>query len=431
MKRYLYIILGIIVAAIIAIIVLFLLKGSSAVVGLLPAGITGSLPSTGTQGSNGTGGENGTTGNSSSTGGPAGLASLNIVSDGPTVDYFVDAQGKITAIQPSGEVITISGGQSSTISSNQIGEIISARFSYDGKKLLVNFGDSNNPQTAVFDVASSTWTALPQGMFSPQWSPSDYRIAFLNQYGAGVTALDTIDATNPKKLGAVKLLSLNAVDLSLQWISQNQFILADRPSVQTLGSLWLYNSQVKTLMPIEYEMLGAESTWNGVGTTTGLVFFENPNSQKQKFQLVDASGNDLHDLNFLTLPTKCLFNNVTSTVAATTTTPVAAATTTNLSKATGTIVAATSTVVSTTLLYCGVPSDSTQLSSAQLPDDYNDGSLFTSDKIVKINATTGDISTVWNDATQNIDTFDLKFFNGALFFINRYNQKLYSLTFAQ
>jgi hypothetical protein len=432
MKRYIYIIIGIVVAAIIAIIILFFLKGGSALSGLLPASITGSLPSVGTQGSNGSGGTTGfgssTTGGTIGSIGQSGLVkSFNIVSNGPILDYFVDTQGKITAIQPSGEVITVSGNQSSTISSNQIGGIISASFSYDGKKILVSFGDPSDPEAAVFDVTSSTWTALPQGLFSPQWSPSNYQIAFLNEYGSGVAVLDTIDATNPNKPGVTALLSLNATDLSLQWISKNQFVLSDKPSVQTTGSSWLYNSQSKTLVPIEYEMLGPESVWDESATTTlGLAYFETSNSQRLKLQLVDASGNDVHDLSFLTLPTKCLFNDQTSTVALATTTSALATTTASSSPA-----VAASTVTSTPFLYCGVPSDPNQLSSAQLPDDYNDGALFTSDEIIKLNADTGALSTLWNDSTQNVDATDLKFFNNSLFLINRYDQKLYSLTFAQ
>lgn len=427
MKRYIYIIIGIIIAAIIAIGILFLLKGNSALTGILPPSITGALPFVGTQGntnsslgSTTTGsGSLGTGGVSSSTGQNGAAQSVAITATGPFINYFIDTQGDVLGIQPSGQVVELSGSQSSTISSSQINNIISTGFSYDGKMLLVNFGDPSNPQTAVLTIASGAWTALPQGLQSPQWSSSNYQIAFLDAYGAGATALDLVDVTNPKKINPTTLFSLNATDLSLQWISKTQFVLSDKPSAQTSGSSWIYNSQSRTLNSVIYEASGPETIWGGSTTTVGLAFFNSASGQGPQLQLVDINGNDLHDLNFLTLPTKCVFNNVAA-IAATTT---AATTTASASTA--------KAATSTTFLYCGVPSDSSQLASAQLPDDYNDGVVFTSDEIIKLNAGTGDLTTLWSSTSQPIDATDLKVFDNTLYFLNRYDQKLYSLPLAQ
>jgi hypothetical protein len=433
MKRYIYIIIGIIVVALIAIGLLFLFRGSSALSGFLPTSITDLLPSVGTQGSNSSGTVGGgsgfgtpTVGVSGSSAGQNGLAqNFNTAVSVPVLNYFVDAQGNITAIEPSGEVIAVSGSQSSTISSSSINDIVSTNFSHDGKKLLVTFGDPTNPSAAVLDITAKTWTALPQGLQSPQWSPADsYQIALLDESGIGTTALDVIDVTNPKKLGVTTLLSLNATDLSLRWVSKNQFILSDKPSIQTTGSAWLFNSQTKSFTPIIYEASGLETVWGGSTTTTGLALLENVSGQTLGLHLIDANGNDLHDLNFLTLPTKCVFNQETSTIITT----VASPSSTAASSSSGTPNSATT---STTFLYCGVPSDSSQLSSAQLPDDYNDGVLFTSDKMIKLNTNTGDLTTLWDGSAQNIDATDLKIFNNTLYFVNRYDQKLYSLTLPQ
>ena len=56
--------------------------------------------------------------------------------------------------------------------------------------------------------------------------------------------------------------------------------------------------------------------------------------------------------------------------------------------------------------------------------------LFTSDDIYKINTATGAVQCSGTIATQNMDVSDVKFFNNALFFVNRYDQKLYGLTFS-
>lgn len=420
MKRYIYIIIGIIVAAVVIIALLFFLKGNSSLSGIIPAGITGSLPFVGTQGNGSSSTGAGTTGSSSvttngtSTSGGIGTQSGNgqsfgIVFDGPVLDYSANASGTITVFQPSGAVVSVSGNQSSTLSQGSIDNIISAKFSYDGKKLLVSFGDPSDPSAAVFDVTEKTWTSLPQGMQSPQWSPAGgYQIAFLSEDANGSTALGIINAAAPKS-GIAELFSLDATDLSLQWISKNQFVLSDRPSAQTTGSSWIYNSQTKALTSILYEMSGVETIWGGTSTPIGLAFFTNPASGSNYLRLMDQSGTSLHDLNFMTMPTKCAFNNETTTVIS------------------GATTSTTSTVLMP-FLYCGVPTDQSQLTSAQLPDDYNDGTVFTSDKIIKLNTATGDLFTLWNGTTQDVDATDIKVVGNSLYLINRYDQKLYALT---
>jgi hypothetical protein len=417
MKRYIYIILGIIVLAAIAIAVIFYLKNPSSSPSLFGFNLGGgSLPQTGTQGT-GTGQQSSSTGNqtgnlsnntSSSVATSGGLVqSFNVVADGPVLDYFVDAQKNITAIKPDGTVFSVSGGTSSTLNTNSIAGIITAKFSYDGKKILVSSGDPGNPKTNIFDVATKIWTAVPQGLQSPQWSPSNYQISYLSSSASGVLSLSTLDASNLKKAPTV-LLSLHATDLTLQWINKTQFVLSDKPSANNAGSLWLFDAQKKTMTPIVYEGAGAESMWgNTVSSTLGLVF--DNDGQKSMLQLITTSGTTYHALSFLTIPAKCAFSTTTTTTPTTTT-------------------SSKPTMSSVSYLYCGVPLNANAFSSAQASDNYNMMAAFTSDQVIRINTSDGSWNILWNDSTQNIDATDLKFFNNTLFFVNRYDLKLYALT---
>ena len=410
MKRYIYIIIGIIIIAAIAIAVIFYLKNPSSSSSLFGFGSSGSLPQTGTQGnsagqqSGANGGDqagNSTNSTSSNTAAQGGLVqTFGIIADGPVLDYFVDAQNNITAIKPDGTVVTISAGASTTISTAIINNIISAKFSYNGKKILVNSGDPNNPQTNIFDTASKSWSSAPQGMQSPQWSPLNYQIAYLSQSTSGMLSLSTIDASNLKR-APVTIFSLHATDMSLQWINKTKFVLADKPTSNAAESIWMLDSQTGILTPVIYEAPGAESIWgNTASDTLGLIF--QSSGENSSLKLVTPSGATYHALTLLTLPSKCDF-------------------------ATGTTSTASSSTTSS-YLYCGIPTNSNLPSSSQLPDDYNMMSLFTSDNITRINVASGAEDVLWNDPTQNIDATDLKFFNNTLFFVNRYDQKLYALT---
>lgn len=412
MKRYLYIIIGIVVAAVLAILIILFIKGRSSSPTVTTPNGTGSLPSVTTQ-SNSSGTQNNTAtslalpslSSTTTSGAPQpSVGSFGVLSTNPVLDYFANANNVITAIQPNGQIITISNGQSTNISSSTTEDIISASFSYDGKKILVSFGDPTNPQATLFDTTTQTWTSLPQGMLSPQWSPNSYQIAYLSSSaGTGKLALSMINAAS-LKAGVATLFTLNANDMDLFWLSKNQFILSDKPTSYINGSVWLFNSTSDSLTPIVYESNGVEALWSRSTSTLGLVFSNGGSAQNPGLQLETTAGNVVQQLNFVTLPSKCLFN-----VAQTPTSTTATTSSAELD------------------LYCGIPRATSGFSSARLPDDYETIALFTSDDIYKINTASGATQSLWSGATQNIDTSDLKIFNGTLFFINRYNQELYGL----
>lgn len=443
MKRYLYIIIGIIVAAAIVILVLFLIKNNAASPTIATSGTTttGSLPAVGTQGSNGSGASSSVaalglspiaSGTSANTNNQTVVQNFGVLSQSPVLAYFVDVQNNITAIQPTGAIITIKNGQTATVNSSTIASIVSASFSYDGKKIVVSYGGPSDPQVGVYDTTKNAWTALPQGMFSPQWSPiNNYQIAYLAVSGAGKLALATINAAN-LKAGPTTLLTLNANDLTLQWPTASEFILSDKPTSQNAGSVWAYNLSAGTLNPLIYEVPGAEGIWShNAAIPYGLTFFNNPSGQGgNTLQLQAFSGNlPTQPLALSTMPSKCVFNTELMPVATSTAGAAASMATSSTAKTVAVTTKAAPTSTPYLALYCGIPRSSSGFSSAHLPDDYNTMALFTSDDVYKINTATGAEQVLWSDATQNVDVSGVKFFNHALFFVNRYDQKLYGLTF--
>ena len=378
-------------------------------------GSTGSLPSAGNQNNAGNGiTAGGTTTGVGASGANATLAkNFGVISSEPTLDYFVDAANTVTAIEPDGKIIQVTGGQVSTLNSLLVQNIISAGFSYNGAKVLVNFGDPANPQTSIFDVAAKTWTPLAQGLLSPVWSPSDYRIAFAASNANGTEGFGTFDLSKPKP-APVLITTLHAQDLAIAWPSKNQVVFYAKPSAYAPGSAWSFDLQKSALAPIALETPGLAMLWSGpafgqAAAPRVLEFSAGVANLGGSLALTDASGNTTQRLKLLTLPSKCSFASATSTLPAT-----ASSTST--------------TTTSTPYLFCGVPRDQNTLSVSHLPDDYNQMSLFTSDDIYRINLQNGAVDTVFNDPSQNLDISDVRFFNNTLFFINRYDEKLYAIS---
>ncbi len=362
--------------------------------GLLPGATSQPFPSTGqplpSSSAVGTFGASGTSASSSQFG---------IISNHPTLDYFVSVANIVTLIKPDGIIESIANNETNVLSSSTVPNIINAAFSYDGKKIFIAYRAGTTTQSSVFDLAARAWTHLPNGMLSPVWSPTNYQIAYLVPSNQGSETLMTIDAGTANAKPAT-LTSLTMEDMALQWPNKNTVIISDRPSAFTAGSVWLFDIPSKTLSSVSYENLGAESSWNASGSA--LLFSAGSNNAGGRLMFRDAAGNQ-KTLSFVTLPSKCVFEPPVAAASGTANPPV--------------------------LVYCSVPSDQGTLLLARLPDEYDQNIYFTNDDFYRIDTGSGSLTRIFSSATinQTIDATRLKIFNNILFFVNRYDAKLYAL----
>jgi hypothetical protein len=396
-KFLLYILIALAIVAVAAFIVYQLVyrgnnsssTGETGQTGSLPNAVTQQFPSSS---------QTSTVTAFNANGANASSSQFGIVSNDPTLDYFVNAANTVALIKPDGTVESISNNKTSILSSSIISNIINASFSYDGKKALVTYRVGTTTQTSVFDLATQAWSHLPNGMQSPVWSPTNYQVAYLVSKNTGSETLATIDAgTVNAKPATVTTLAME--DMSLQWPNKNIIIISDRPSAYTTGSIWLFNISSQTLSSITYEALGAESSWNASGSA--LTFSAGGNNAGGQISYRYATGTQ-QALSFATLPLKCTFGP--DPTASGTANPFA-------------------------FIYCAVPEDQNTFSIARLPDEYDQKIYFTADDFYSIDTNTGSLKKLFSSSAvnQNLDAAHMKVFNNILFFINRYDQKVYAL----
>ncbi len=413
-RRIIYIIIAVVVIVIAVVVAYwFFFSQQSA-----PAqsGSSGTLPEAGLQTSSpGAGGASGGIASYPTGGGTTSSAvSFGVISDEPVLDYFVDAQNNVTVVEPDGKIASVVNSQATFLSSTQIQGLIRAAFSFDGKKILVNFGDPSNPQTSVFDLATKAWTPLAVGIVSPAWSPTDYRIAYLKTDPGGTQTLTTVDAAKASSRPAA-LLTLHTQDLSLVWPNKDQMVLSDKPSALETGSAWLFTPTKGTLTEPIPPQNGFEAIWSATTSSAALVFGSGAAARGGTLLLWNPVTDALRGLAFLTLPPKCAFHYEVPPAAAST-----AATSTSTASSTP---AATNYLA----LYCGVPQNTNKFNISTLPDAYLQMGLFTSDSFYKVNTENGSLHVLFSPP-QSMDAINLKIINSTLFFVNRYDQKLYALS---
>ena len=317
-----------------------------------------------------------------------------VANEAPILTYWLNSvENLIYYITNDGEIYKVRAPQvSERVSGTKIQELASADPSADGASLIVRFGGTTNQSFSIFTVATKKWVSLPAGTAGAAWDPaSSSQLAYLTTPGTnGGIYLFKVPSEE-----SVKLASLNSTGLDLVWSSPDEIYLTDKPARESTGSVWAFTLSTKTFRPIITDKAGLMTSWSGDGSL-GLQF-SLPSVSQLSVVLINARGESIGALPFITLPGKCTFAGLNNSPA--------------------------------TKLYCGVPYDM-QLPRLGLPDSYLQHQLYTTDDIYEVglsglNSPKKIFTGIYREAPLDIDQPLLV--GTTLYFLNRYDQALYSV----
>ncbi len=338
---------------------------------------------------------------------------LVLIAQNQALDYFSDKGSNVFMIQPDGRVVRVSGGKGEVISSGPVANVIHASFSFDGKRIMAITSSSSGNKFQVFNIDDKTWKAFSSIIQSASWSPDSHKIAFLTTGDS--SALYTIDTDNASAK-PVEIMRVRQEDMNLSWVSASRLLLSDSPSAFWNSSVWSVDVARKTIVPV-ISAPGLETAWSSSTlASVGIAMSANSNGQGGRLKLIDQNGKEAQAFSFLTLPSKCAFYDKPIQSAGPTTSPTSTA-----------AAKAPAAPKANLTMVCGIPRDFQLLDGSQLPDSYLKKSLFTSDNFFEIDIATGNAKSVFEDSAKNIDSYDLKISGQSLFFINRFDQKVYSV----
>lgn len=359
-------------------------------VGSLPP-IEGGLP----------GGTNPTWGNNSTTtgGSPTGTAKgISLFSPQTLSSYGVASDTSVLGVGLDGKIYRlVLGGSATTLSDSPIDNYLGAKTSADGSKILVYWGDEATKQFSIFDVATKSWTPLQLGVIDAAWSPTGASLAYV--VGKDTANVLYIYDLTIKKSMPKAALSLHIEDPLLSWPSKNRIFVSQRSSSFVKSSLWVYDILKKTFSVVSTERPGLLSAWNELGSE-GLVFASKENGRGGSLGLINLAGASLNQLDFLTLPEKCVFAGG---------------------------IQASSTASDPNILFCAIPRDQSAWKQNSLPDEYYKLALGSSDDIYRITLEEGRADALFADPNKSLDILSPRLVGNNYSFLNRNDHLLYYL----
>ena len=315
---------------------------------------------------------------------------LLAISQMPVFDYWMDKNtGDIYYVNLAGEIYKNSSGQEEKVSSQTLSGIHSVQPAADGSKAMITLNYPFNTAITVFDASDNTFQPLPAGTISASWDPnSNNRIAYLKTNGNGTKSTISLMTLSTGKTSTVSRLYQK--DLELEWAAPSALYLKQKPSSEYNSSIWSLDIKTKRFSLIINEESGLDVLWSPDGST-GLKFTSNGFSHS--FDLIDNKNNLLANLGAATLPSKCVFDK--------------------------------------SEIYCAISVEIPP--RTKLPDDYLKRNILFADVLYKIDLATGEVELLIEPANTLvflnvvIDVEHLTLRDNKLLFINRYDNKLYSL----
>lgn len=309
---------------------------------------------------------------------------LLAVSSVSIIDYWIkEFNSEIYYISSEGIMYANKSGKENKINGQAISNLNYLIPSADGASVIAVFGSINQKMFSIFDTNTKSWRPLPASTESADWDPtSNNRIAYLKTDGQ-ISSINVLTLSDKKSKEIIKLAQK---DFDLDWISPKTIYLKGKPTSETTVSLWSLDIDKKTIKPIIQDTPGADTKWSKDGSV-GIKLLNGVSINLTITQIIDQNGNSIALLDNIALPSKCLPEK--------------------------------------DIIYCAVPRNIT--SNNSLLDNYLKRKLYTTDDIVAIDLN-GSVTDVLLDGDEvTIDAENLQKKGNQLLFINRYDQKLYSL----
>lgn len=321
--------------------------------------------------------------------------SVGIIYDNKIKNYFVNSKNEVFVVDDLGKIIKITNGKIEIINDSFSGIPRRVIFSVNGEKVLIDFSDL----ISIFDIKNNSWRQLNPDSFGAHLDLNN-NVYYFQKESAGnsIFKLDlSKDNSKPQKL-----IQLNILDSYLIPKNKDELFIVSKPSSLAYGSVLLFNNNKKDLSLL-YEAQGIDFSWDSK-TQNGL-FLSSGQLNQGGFLFWVNKNLTIQQLSFLTLPSKCIFeeNNIPNQ------------TSTNAGL----------------FLICAVPRDQDGLKNRYITDDYLSYELYTEDDIYKIDLNNGRMKVIFDDQTKNFDMDKLQMIDNRIFFINRFDKKLYSIKLNQ
>ncbi|PIR88976.1 MAG: hypothetical protein COU07_03750 [Candidatus Harrisonbacteria bacterium CG10_big_fil_rev_8_21_14_0_10_40_38] len=295
---------------------------------------------------------------------------LSKESEEDLLDYVV-SDTEVLKLLTNGNITKIDQDNNEEIlSGSEIEDIFYSEFSPEKKYLLIGYGEAQKT-FSIFNLQQKEWIQLPQKTSGVAWNPSGEKIAYITSDLQ--LKVFTIKTKNSKTLSILPI-----AESDIFWPNENEIYFSDKPSGFHSGFIISYNLNTGKFKTIN-EKIGLTTHW--LNNEQRIDSYYSQDGLKKSS--LTSNQNIIEFPIGAPIPFKCTSNKK--------------------------------------IIFCGITRTTNNI---LLPDDYIKNNL--EENIVSWNIETDEIKTITTNQ-QSISIQNPSIYKEKLFFINRYDNKLYSI----
>jgi len=307
---------------------------------------------------------------------------LGVTFDQQKIKYYQKNNGYVFEVD-------FDGQEKTRISSTVLENLIRVNWSPNHTQVITVFTDGPLIKKYLYDYQTKKATKLDQNIRDFDWAPQENKIAY--QYYNPQNQTNVISIANPDGSHWQNILETRLKNLIVKWPSPDKVSIQTRPSGLAQSVLYTINTSTKELKKILNNLYGLTALWSPYGDK---LLFSETNSQGKnlKLKLLDLKKETITELDFTTLPEKCVWSQDNRTI------------------------------------FCAVPRNLN--SNFVLPDDYYKGKVILKDDFWRINLDTQEREKILeSNEDQSYDARNLLLSpqEDYLIFINQKDGLLYSV----
>ena len=318
---------------------------------------------------------------------------IQAISQEPVLDPIIDNQKVKYYSKNNGYVFesSFNGSEQTRLSSNILLDLLKVLWSPNKDKVIAIFEKDGLLGKYLYDYDTGVSTSLDRNIRWLAWSPIEDKVVY--QYYNPQTEDNNISLANPDGSQWTNILTTRMKNLIVEWPNSEQITIRTKPSGLAQSVVYTIDLATGDFQKIISETYGLTVLWSPLGDK--LLFSETDNQGKNlKLKIADLAKSTVQELDFVTLPEKCVWSQDNRTV------------------------------------FCAVPKTISNL--ATLPDDYYKRLVSLADDFWVINLDIGEKNQIYIPINEEEMSYDvqqllLSPLEDYLLFINKRDGHLYSL----
>ncbi len=309
---------------------------------------------------------------------------LGVIIDGSKVKYYSQSDGRVYQSD-------LNGSNLNRISETVIAGLVEVLWSADKDEVITIFKEDGIFEKYYYNYKTNQAKKLDYNLRWIDWAPQADKIAY--HYYNPHNQANNISIADPDGSNWENILDLRMNDLIVEWISDQMLGIRNKPSSAKMSAVYTLNIRNKEFTKVINSSYGLSALWSPKGDK--LIFSETDSQgQKARLKFADLGDGSIQQLNFFTLPEKCVWSQDNRT------------------------------------LFCAVPKIIPE--TAKLPDDYENNQVTFKDNFWKINLDTQEVTEIYQIQEEDIQFYDaeslyLPIMEDYLLFVNKKDGLLYSL----